>query len=126
MSANSRLTCGVLSVTEANDVNNLAVRSEKLTSPAAFQLKPAKKTRNRIPPAQRLRVMEKYALGQNQTAIARDEKINQETVARIVKSAEMESYIEHVRERWRGLCDSAIEVVRQKLKEGDKEVYNRP
>jgi len=97
MSANSRLTCGVLSVTEANDVNNLAVRSEKLTSPAAFQLKPAKKTRNRIPPAQRLRVMEKYALGQNQTAIARDEKINQETVARIVKSAEMESYIEHVR-----------------------------
>jgi CRISPR/Cas system-associated endonuclease Cas3-HD len=70
--------------------------------------------------------MEKYALGQNQTAIARDEKINQETVARIVKSAEMESYIEHVRERWRGLCDSAIEVVRQKLKEGDKEVYNRP
>jgi hypothetical protein len=63
---------------------NHSVRSEKLTRPAAtaqaaIQHKPAKKTRNRIPPVQRLRVMEKYALGRNQTAIAREEEINRET-----------------------------------------------
>ena len=32
------------------------------------------------------------------------------------------AYVEEKRELWRGLCDPAIEVLRQKLKEGDKEV----
>ena len=36
--------------------------------------------------------MEKYALGRNQTAIARDENLNRESVGRIVKSAEMEAF----------------------------------
>ena len=78
----------------APDVSNVnhPLRPAKLTRPAAtaqatIQHKPAKKVRNRIPPIQRLRVMEKYALGQNQTAIASEEKINRETVARIVKSS---------------------------------------
>ena len=105
-------------------------RSAKLTKPAAtakatIQHKPAKKMRNRIPPVQRLRVMEKYALGTNQTAIAREEGINRETVGRIVKCHEMDAYVEEKRELWRGLCDDALEVLRQKLKEGDKEVALR-
>ena len=60
------------SAPDGSNVNN-PVRPEKLTKPAAataIQRKPAKKMRNRIPPIQRLRVMEKYALGRNQTAIA--------------------------------------------------------
>jgi hypothetical protein len=106
-----------------------SVRPEKLTRPAAIaqaaiQPKPAKK-RNRIPPSQRFRVMQKYALGTNQTAIAREEGINRETVGRIVKCPEMDAYVEEKRELWRGLCDPAIEVIRQKLKEGDKEVALR-
>jgi hypothetical protein len=111
----------------ATSVNN-PVRPAKLTkpvAPAAIQRKPAKKTRNRIPQIQRLRVMEKYALGHNQTAIAKQEGLNRETIGRIVKSAEMESFTEEIRERWRGLCDDAIEVLRQKLKEGDKEIALR-
>jgi hypothetical protein len=109
---------------------NHSVRTEKLTkavasAKATVQHKPAKKMRNRIPPIQRLRVMEKYALGRNQTAIAREEGINRETVGRIVKCAEMDAYVEEKREMWRGLCDPAIEVLRQKLKEGDKEVALR-
>ena len=110
-------------------VNN-RVRPEKLTRPvataqAAIQPKPAKKTRHRIPPIQRLRVMEKYALGTNQTAIAKQEGINRETIGRIVKCPEMDAYVEEKREMWRGLCDPAIEVLRQQLKEGDKEVALR-
>ena len=117
------------SAPDGSDINN-PVRPAKLTKPAApaqaaIQHKPAKKTRNRIPPVQRLRVMEKYALGTNQTAIAREEGINRETVGRIVKCPEMDAYVEEKRELWRGLCDPAIEVIRQKLKEGDKEVALR-
>lgn len=88
-----------------SSVNNPAFHPAKLTkppAPAAIQHKPAKQTRHRIPPAQRLRVMEKYALGQNQTAIASEEKINRETVARIVKSEEMQAFTEEIRDRWRG------------------------
>jgi hypothetical protein len=111
----------------ATSVNNpvCPAKLTKSVAPAAIQRKPAKKTRNRIPQIQRLRVMEKYALGHNQTAIAKQEGLNRETIGRIVKSAEMESFTEEIRERWRGLCDDAIEVLRQKLKEGDKEIALR-
>ena len=109
---------------------NHSVRTEKLTKPeapaqAAIQPKPAKKTRNRIPPVKRIRVMQRYASGENQTAIARQEGINRETVGRIVKCPEMAAYVEAKRELWCGMCDDALEVLRQKLKEGDKEVALR-
>ena len=115
--------------TDVSNADN-PVRAAKLTRPAApaqaaIQHKPAKKMRHRIPPVQRLRVMEKYALGHNQTAIAKQEGINRETVGRIVKCPEMDAYIEEKRELWRGLCDDAIETLRQKLKDGDKEVAVR-
>jgi hypothetical protein len=126
--ATSSLVRPAASVPHVSNADH-SVRSERLTKPlataqAAIQHKPAKK-RNRIPPIQRLRVMEKYALGRNQTAIAREEGINRETVGRIVKCHEMDAYVEEKRELWRGLCDPAIEVIRQKLKEGDREVALR-
>ena len=109
---------------------NHPVRTEKLTRPAAparaaIQPKPAKKTRHRIPPVQRLRVMEKYALGENQTAIARQEEINRETVGRIVKSAEMEAFTEEIRERWRALCEDAIQSVRRLIASDEKQTVFR-
>ena len=126
MSASSPLVHPDASATDVRNVNNPA-RPEKLTRPAAtaVQPKPAKKARHRIPPSQRFRVMQEYALGHNQTAIAKQEGINRETVGRIVKCPEMDAYVEEKRELWRGLCDPAIEVLRQKLKEGDKEVALR-
>ena len=129
MRASSPAAHPAVSAADVANVNN-PVRSAKLTRPAAtaqaaIQHKPAKKMRHRIPPIQRLRVMEKYALGKNQTEIARQEGINRETVGRIVKCPEMDAYVEEKRELWRGLCDPAIEVIRQKLKEGDKEVALR-
>jgi hypothetical protein len=102
-----------------------SVRPAKLTksvatAEATIQHKPAKKMRNRIPPVQRLRVMEKYALGTNQTAIAREEGINRETIGRIVKSEEMQAFTEEIRERWRGLCDAAVDSVRRLIAQDDR------
>jgi Helix-turn-helix domain len=104
---------------------NHSVRTEKLTKPvapaqAAIQPKPAEKMRNRIPPIKRIRVMQRYASGENQTAIARQEGINRETVGRIVKSEEMEAFTEEIRERWRGLCDAAIESVSRLIAKDDR------
>ena len=83
------------------------------------------KNGNRIGINQRMRIMQKYAIGKTKIDIATEEGIDRESVRRIVKAPEMDSYVEAKRELWRGLCDDALEVVRQKLKEGDKEVALR-
>jgi hypothetical protein len=129
MPTNSLLVRPAASAPDVSNVNH-PIRSEKLTRPAAtartaIQHKPAKKARNRIPPVQRLRVMEKYAMGRNQTAIAKDENLNRESVARIVKSAEMEQFTEEIRERWRGLCDDAVESVRRLIANDDRQTVFR-
>ena len=80
---------------------------------------------NRIGINQRMRIMQKYVGGKTQTDIAKEESVDRESVRRIVKAPEMDSYVEAKRELWRGLCDPAIEVLRQKLKEGDKDVALR-
>ncbi len=72
-----------------------------------------------------MRIMQKYVVGKTQTDIAKEESVDRESVRRIVKAPEMDAYVEAKRELWRGLCDDALEVVRQKLKEGDKEVALR-
>ncbi len=77
---------------------------------------------NRIGINQRMRIMQKYVGGKTQTEIAKEESVDRESVRRIVKAPEMDSYVEAKRELWRGLCDDALEVLRQKLKEGDKDV----
>jgi len=80
---------------------------------------------NRIGVNQRMRIMQKYVVGKSKTDIAKEEGIDRESVRRIVKAPEMDSYVEAKRELWRGLCDDALEVVREKLKEGDKDVALR-
>ncbi len=112
--------------TDVSNVDNPS-RPPKLTRPeaTAVQRKPAKKARHRIPPIQRLRVMEKYALGHNQTAIAKQEGLNRESIGRIVKSAEMEAFTEEIRESWRGLCENAIQSVRRLIAKDDKQMVLR-
>jgi hypothetical protein len=129
MSASSPMVHPVASAPDASNAN-LSVRPAKLTrlaatAQAAIQHKPAKKTRHRIPPSQRFRVMQKYALGRNQTAIARDENLNRESVARIVKSEEMQAFTEEMRERWRGLCKDAIQSVRRLIASDDRQTMFR-
>ena len=129
MPTNSLLVRPAASAPHVSNANH-SVRPAKLTRPAAtaptaIQHKPAKKTRNRIPPVQRLRVMEKYAMGTNQTAIAREEGLNRESIGRIVKSEEMDAFTEEIRGRWRGLCDAAVESVRRLIAKDDKQAVFR-
>jgi hypothetical protein len=129
MSASPPLVHPPASAPDVTSVNN-PNRPAKLTRPAAtaqatIQHKPAKKVRNRIPSVQRLRVMQRYASGENQTAIARQEGINRETVGRIVKSAEMDAFTEEIRGRWRGLCDAAVESVRRLIAKDDRQTVLR-
>jgi len=129
MPTNSLLVRPAASAPHVSNANH-SVRPAKLTRPAAtaptaIQHKPAKKTRNRIPPVQRLRVMEKYAMGTNQTAIAREEGLNRESIGRIVKSEEMDAFTEEIRGRWRGLCDAAVESVRRLIAKDDRQTVLR-
>jgi hypothetical protein len=94
-------------------------RAESQPEATVNHPKPAK--RQRIPAPQRIRVMQLYASGRNQTAIAKQEKLNRETVGRIVHSAEMNQFVEEMRARFRGLSELAIEAVRRKLQEDGKE-----
>jgi hypothetical protein len=80
---------------------------------------------NRIGVNQRMRIMQKYVVGKTKIDIATEEGVDRETVRRIVRCSEMDAYVEEKRELWRGLCDPAIEVLREKLSEGDKEVALR-
>jgi hypothetical protein len=88
------------------------------------QPKPAK-PRARIPALQRVRILQKSALGKSQRAIAREEKINRESVGRIVHSEEAHEYLAEIRGRFLGLCDAAIEAIRARLEQGDAALGER-
>ena len=89
---------------------------------ASDQTSTAPKTKKfRTNPHVQMRVLDKYAAGKKLQDIVREEHISRSTVNRIVRTKELDAYIEEKRESWRGLCDIAIEVLREKLvKEKDK------
>jgi hypothetical protein len=94
-------------------------------APKSPEIPHPRRNGNRIGVNQRMRIMQKYVVGKTQTDIAQEEGVDRESVRRIVRSPELTAYVEEKRELWRGLCDPAIEVIRQKLKDGDKEVALR-
>jgi hypothetical protein len=96
--------------------------SPVLESPEVPRLR---KNGNRIGINQRMRIMQKFVVGKTQVAIAGEEGIDRETVRRVVRSPEMNAYIEEKRELWRGLCDEALETIRRLLRDNDKEVALR-
>jgi hypothetical protein len=137
MSANHRSLCAPsTAIATASDSKKLITkhaRSRKIVKQAS-EVPPVIESRtiprvhrngNRIGINQRMRIMQKYVVGKTKIAIATEEGVDRETVRRIVRGSEMDAYVEEKRELWRGLCDSAIEVLRQKLEEGDKDVALR-
>jgi hypothetical protein len=93
--------------------------TEMQTKALVNQPKPSK--RHRIPAPQRIRVMQLYALGKNQTAIAKEEKLNRETIRKIVNGSEMSEFVEQMRAQFRGLSELAIEALRASLEQRGKE-----
>jgi hypothetical protein len=97
-------------------------RTDKANSESTFesganQHKPAKRTRNGVPPPQRERILQKYVEGKSITDISKEEGRNRETVAKIVRGTEMEEYVRTMRERWFGLGQDAISAVEHALTE---------
>jgi hypothetical protein len=94
-------------------------------APKSPEIPRAHKNGNRIGINQRTRILQKFVVGKTKIDIAKEEGVDRETVRRIVKCPEMDAYVEEKRELWRGLCDDALEVIRQKLKEGGGDVALR-
>ena len=142
MSRNSRATCVALptAVNVAENSGKVLTKDERNREVVKQRKKPlaiAKSAKPYAVPQKRrrsltktnafrdLRVRQEYLSGKNQTQIAKEIGINRDTVNKIVRAPEMSSYIEAKLEEWCGLYDPALEVLRQKLKEGDKEVALR-
>jgi len=108
-------------IAKNNSIPGTAVNqsSEMQTKAPVNQPKPSK--RHRIPAPQRIRVMELYALGKNQTQIAREERLNRETVHKIVNGSEMGEFIEEMRAQFMGLSELAIEALRASLEQRGKD-----
>jgi hypothetical protein len=84
----------------------------ELSSRASLnQLKPSKKTRNRVPQPQRERIRQEYAAGKSIKQISEQENRNRETVGKIVRGPEMQSHVQALRARWSGLGSNAIDAV---------------
>ena len=62
------------------------------------------------------RIKERHILGQSQREIARAEGRSRPTIARIVKSEEMQVYVQEMRQRFYGLGLDAIDAVQHSLR----------
>jgi len=90
---------------------------ESTFEPGADQHNPAKQMRNRVPPPQRERILQKHVLGKSITDISKEEHRNRETVSKIVRGPEMQNLVREMRERLFGLAPDAISAVEHALAE---------
>ncbi len=81
--------------------------------------------KSRTNPHVQMRVVEKYVAGKTIQSIADEEHIARDTVKRIVRRPDVDSYLEEKLEAWRGLCDESIEAVRRLIKKDDKQTVFR-
>ncbi len=70
---------------------------------------------SRLPKPKVLRIQQRYIAGENQTAIAKAEGCDRQTVSRIANSSEMAEYIKRMREELRRLLPDALGVIRHAL-----------
>lgn len=80
---------------------------------------PRKSTKARgsyLPVPKILRIQQRYLNGQNKTEIAREEKCDRETVARIVQFPEVQNFIAQAQQEFFGLIPDAMAAVRHALK----------
>ena len=97
-------------------VHKALKEQEQKKSPRQSPAKPAKRYRTTIPLPQAERIRQRYISGQSIRKIAREEKRDQETVARIVKGPEIQNFVQDLREKCYGLGELAVEALRRGLK----------
>jgi hypothetical protein len=71
----------------------------------------------RIPAPQIERIKQRHIMGQSQREIARAEGRSRPTIARIVKSEEMQAFVQEMRERFYGLAPDALATIEYALRE---------
>jgi hypothetical protein len=76
-----------------------------------------KKPRTIVPPPQSARIMQRYVGGESIRQIAREEKRDRATVTKIVRSDEMQGFVQKMRERFYGLAFDAMNAVEHSLKQ---------
>jgi hypothetical protein len=77
--------------------------------------KPAKKPRTTIPSPQVARIIQRYISGEGIRKIAREEKRDPGTVAKIVRSEEVLGYTQKLREQYYALGELALDGLRRAL-----------
>ncbi len=80
---------------------------------------PRKTTKTRgsyLPEPKILRIQQRYINGQNKSEIAREEKCDRETVARIVKFPEVQGFVARMQQEFFGLIPDAMAAVRYALR----------
>jgi hypothetical protein len=90
-------------------------REQQLRAISHSHPKSTKKPRTVVPPPQSTRIMQRYAGGECIRQIAREEQRDRATVAKIVKSHEMQTYVQELRERFYGLGFDALDAVQHAL-----------
>ena len=76
-----------------------------------------KKPRTIVPPPQSARIMQRYAGGESIRQIAREERRDRATITKIVRSDEMQDFVQRMRERFYGLAFDAINTVQHSLQQ---------
>jgi hypothetical protein len=81
------------------------------------QPRSTKKPRTIVPPPQSARIMQRYVGGESIRQIARDEERDRATVTKIVRSDEMQGFVQKMRERLYGFAFDAMNSVEHSLKQ---------
>jgi hypothetical protein len=76
-----------------------------------------KQTRTIVPPPQSARIMQRYIGGDSIRQIAREENRDRETVTKIVRSDEMNAFVQEIRERFYALAPDALATIEYALRE---------
>ena len=87
--------------------------------------KDSKIDRKVIPLTERERIAQMYMLGKNKSKLAAETGHTRKSVARIIKEADIPKYVEHVRGRFVGLGELAVETLEKRMKSGDWELAYR-
>ena len=76
-----------------------------------------KKPRTIVPPPQSVRIMQRYAGGESIRQISREEQRDRATITKIVRSDEMQGFVQKMRERFYGLAFDAMSAVQHSLRQ---------
>jgi hypothetical protein len=75
------------------------------------------KARTIVPPPQSARIMQRHIAGESIRQIAREERRDRATVTKIVRSDEMQVFVQKMRERFYGLIPEALATIDYALRE---------